>query len=619
MNHPGIQAQGTVRHRFNELEKRDVIFIVLVLTMLVIFMSKSLESSLVGNLQLLATSMATIGIVAAGQTLVIITGGIDLSVGSVVGLTGMITAYLATVGLGPLGTFNPWAAAVIALIAAAGIGWINGTLVGRYKLAPFIVTFGMLNLLHGATQLLSNGTPINLGSDAFDWMWAKAFGIIPVPAILLLVVFIITAYLLRNSRYGRYAYAIGSNETVAHLSGVNVERTRQVIYAASGFLAGLSGLLLLSLIKGGALQNGQYYELISIAAVIIGGTSLRGGTGGAWGTLIGVLLMAIVKNGIILFSIPPLWNELITGAVIITAALVDIQRRVLTVSIPAFHNSSIISSLQKPQNLLHLKTLNQVLNQISQALEDRFECNAVSTFLLNRETNQLVRLGNESEPPGALVSHAFSGGKTVIVPDLRRETTYKSVVFKPDSRSAAAVPIIRDGQRIVGVIELECVSAGAFTSVEMESVVTLCSQFAGALEDNWLLEIGWLAQQIRDNLRNLPDDAYLDTSELGEWLLSEAINRGEMLRQMLLDAINYLYSEHLDANSRALRRYMILRQTYIDQKPVEAIIHEFGLSRRQYFYDLKEGIDAITDYIFRQRQSRIALNAAQPTRQRWTS
>ncbi len=619
MNHPGIQAQGTIRHRFNELEKRDVIFIVLVLTMLFIFMSKSLESSLVGNLQLLATSMATIGIVAAGQTLVIITGGIDLSVGSVVGLTGMITAYLATVGLGPLGTFNPWAAAVIALVAAAGIGWINGTLVGRYKLAPFIVTFGMLNLLHGATQLLSNGTPINLGSDAFDWMWAKAFGIIPVPAILLLVVFIITAYLLRNSRYGRYAYAIGSNETVAHLSGVNVERTRQIIYAASGFLAGLSGLLLLSLIKGGALQNGQYYELISIAAVIIGGTSLRGGTGGAWGTLIGVLLMAIVKNGIILFSIPPLWNELITGAVIITAALIDIQRRVLTASIPALHSSSIMSGLQKPQNLLHLKTLNQVLSQLSQALEDRFECNAVSTFLLNRETNQLVRLGNESEPPGSLVSHAFSGGKTVIVSDLRREIIYQSAVFKPDSRSVAAVPIIRDGARIVGVIELECASAGAFTSSEMESVVTLCSQFAGVLEDNWLLEIGWLAQQIRDNLRNLPDDAYLDTSELGEWLLSEVSNRGQSLRQILLDAINYLYSEHLEANSRALRRYMILRQTYIDQKPVEAIIHEFGLSRRQYFYDLKEGIDAITDYIFRQRQSRIALNAVPHTRQPWAS
>jgi ribose/xylose/arabinose/galactoside ABC-type transport system permease subunit len=601
MNQQSIPAYGTIKHRFSELEKRDVIFIALVLTMLVIFMSKSLESSLLGNLQLLATSMATIGIVAAGQTLVIITGGIDLSVGSVVGLTGMITAYLATVGLGPLGTFNPWAAALVALLAATGVGWINGTLVGRYKLAPFIVTFGMLNLLHGATQLLSNGTPINLGSDAFDWMWAKVLGIIPVPAILLLVVFVITAYLLRNSRYGRYAYAIGSNETVAHLSGVNVERTRQIIYAASGFLAGLSGLLLLSLIKGGALQNGQYYELISIAAVIIGGTSLRGGTGGAWGTLVGVLLMAIVKNGIILFSVPPLWNELITGAVIIAAALIDIQRRRLIVSIPALHNTI---TAHKPQNLFHLKTLDQALNQFTQALDDRFEYSALSIFLLNRETNQLVRPGAEPCPPGTLAEYAFTSGKTVIISDLRRDRTYQPADLKPDSRVAAAVPIIRDGQRIVGVVEFQSTAAGTFTPSEMESVMNLCSQLAAPVEDNWLLEIGWLTRQIRDNLRNLPDDAYLDTSELGEWLLMGIINRGESLRQILLDAIDYLHSERLDANSRALRRYMILRQTYIEQKPVEAIIRELGLSRRQYFYDLKEGIDAITDYIFRQHQSR---------------
>lgn len=275
-----VQIWHRARNYLGTWEKHHLIFNSLTIAMVIIFVGKSLESSLLGNLQLLTTSMATIGIVAAGQTLVIITGGIDLSVASVVGMTGMITAYLATIGIYPIGKFNPWLAAGIALLAATAVGWINGVLVSRYKLAPFIATFGMLNLLRGAVGLLSNGTPINLRSDAFDWMWTRIFGIVPVPSLILLLVFVIIAYLLKNSRYGRYAYVIGSNETVAYLSGVNIERTCQVIYATSGFLAGLSGLLLPSLIKGGAYQNGQYYELFSIAAVIIGGTSLRGGTGG---------------------------------------------------------------------------------------------------------------------------------------------------------------------------------------------------------------------------------------------------------------------------------------------------------------------------------------------------
>ena len=487
-----VQIWDRARNYLGTWEKHHLIFNSLTIAMVIIFVGKSLESSLLGNLQLLTTSMATIGIVAAGQTLVIITGGIDLSVASVVGMTGMITAYLATIGIYPIGKFNPWLAAGIALLAATAVGWINGVLVSRYKLAPFIATFGMLNLLRGAVGLLSNGTPINLRSDVFDWMWTRIFGVVPVPSLILLLVFVIIAYLLKNSRYGRYAYVIGSNETVAHLSGVNIERTRQVIYATSGFLAGLSGLLLLSLIKGGAYQNGQYYELFSIAAVIIGGTSLRGGTGGVWGTLGGVLLMAMVKNGLILFSVPPLWNEMITGLVIIVAALVDIQRRRITEAAPLSRHQAAASPLvqDKPRS----KTLDQALNRFAQALEDRFKYDSMNIYLHHRETEDLVKPDGERCPEGTLAFHVYQTGRAMTIADVHRDLVVTVNDLKPDTRVAAAVPILCDGKRLIGVAEFQSTAVNAFDPLELEAMVNVCSQLSGPIKDNWLLEIGWLTR-----------------------------------------------------------------------------------------------------------------------------
>jgi ribose/xylose/arabinose/galactoside ABC-type transport system permease subunit len=526
---------------------------------------------------------------------VVITGGIDLSVGSMIGLTSVIAAYLATHGVGPSGPFNLWLAALVGLVAAAGIGWIHGTLISRYKLAPLIVTFGSLILLRGIAKLISNASPINLNSNTFDWLYAKVFGIIPVPAFLMLGVFISVAYLLRNTRYGRYAYAIGNNETVARLSGVNVDRTRQIAYAVSGLMAGMGGLLVLALIRGGTYSNGQDYELFTIAAVIIGGTRLKGGSGGVWGTLGGVLLMSMINNGLVLFSVPPLWNETITGAIIIGAAMIDVQRRQMQESSPS------AASFAPRSSPTAANTLDQAMYSLTRAVRDRFGYHAIRVYLLDRESDSLVEPRNQSHPVDMLARQAHEVGKALYVNDLRRERRFDIAPLHPEVRAAAAVPLMRQ-HRIIGVLELQSNSAGAFGDGALESVSKLGTQMAGDIEDNWLLEAGWLTRQVRENLRNLDDEIYLDKSPLAEWFAQGAGNRGAVLQQTLLDAIQHLHLENLEPASRAARRYQILRETYIDHKNVDTVIRDLGLSRRQYFYDLKEAVDAVTHHLFTQRR-----------------
>jgi hypothetical protein len=320
-----------------------------------------------------------------------------------------------------------------------------------------------------------------------------------------------------------------------------------------------------------------------------------------------VLLISMVRNGLILFSVPPLWNEFIIGAVIIAAAMIDIQRRRLAEALPLSSISAALIPGQRVQSITPPRTFDQALNQLIQALENRFENGTISICLVNRETGELVRPDQSPCPPNSLVSQVYTTGKTITLADLRRDHEFTLLNPKSDSRAAAAVPILRAGQRIIGVLEFQTANPGALNPPELEAMMTLASQLAAPVEDNWLLEIGWLTRQIRETLRNLNDEAYLDKSELGEWLLPGMANPGQMLRRLLLDAVDYLHADHLDASSRTLRRYQILRQTYVDQKSVEAIIHDLGLSRRQYFYDLKEGIEAITHYLFTGRQNRLEV------------
>ncbi len=274
--------------RFNQVGAlAALLFLVLAFT----FLSPSFRQ--VGNLLLIAMMASTIGIVAVGQTLVLLIGGIDLSVGSVVALTGLITACLMKYGLGPIPPLSgvlSYVAIGIGLLTGTAIGAMQGWLIADHRMPAFIVTLGTLVGLRGITQAFSYGLPTNSLPDDFKWISDGHLWVIPAPALIMLAVFTLVWNVLHSTKFGRYCYAIGGNETAARLSGVNVNRHKTCVYAISGFLSALAGMILMSYIDGAAPTNGGSYELYSIAAAIVGGVSLGGGIGGVWGTLIGVMI-----------------------------------------------------------------------------------------------------------------------------------------------------------------------------------------------------------------------------------------------------------------------------------------------------------------------------------------
>jgi len=308
------------------------------------------------------------------------------------------------------------------------------------------------------------------------------------------------------------------------------------------------------------------------------------------------LVLSMVSNGLVLFSVPPLWNDVISGAIIIAAGLIDIQRKRLQESVPA----PISAPLSAPN--ITASTLDQAVSHYVQTLQERYGYSCVRLYLLDRETGDLVEPLSQATPEGTLAPHVYRTSQSLYINDLGRERVYSVSLAKPDIQAAAAIPILHQ-QRVIGVAELQSAKAGVFGEVVLESLMAFSTQMAAQLEGNWLLEGGWLSRQVRESLRNLSDDVYLDKSPLGEWLLSPngRANRAEILRHMLIEAINHLQPEHADPQSRTARRHQILKQTYIDQKNVDLIIHDLGLSRRQYFYDLKEVVDAVTHWLVTHR------------------
>jgi ribose transport system permease protein len=263
------------------------------LALVVLFSLLSRHFASPSNMLLILMQMTPLAVVVAGQTLVIITGGIDMSVGSLAGLTSVIAAMLMTAETGL--RLPPLLAIAVALLVATLIGWGHGWLITRAGLSPFVVTFGSYSLIRGLALVYSNASPIPIPHSSFNWMSTLVGTILPIPIVVMVLVFLGMSRILSSTKLGRYAYAIGGNETVARLSGVNVNRYKAQVYAISGFLAGLSGILLMTRIESGAYTSGEDYALNSIAAVIIGGASLRGGSGSIWGSFLGVLLLTVVS------------------------------------------------------------------------------------------------------------------------------------------------------------------------------------------------------------------------------------------------------------------------------------------------------------------------------------
>lgn len=265
------------------------------------------------------------GLIAFGMTLVILTGGIDLSVGSTLGLTGALFAGLiVNVGMPiPL-------AVIVALIFGLLLGLVSGFLVGKAKLQPFIATLITLTVYRGFTLIYTNGRPISnltadeyVGSDFLTFIGRGAILGIPVPVIILFFAFILFYLLLNKSVLGRKIYAVGSNERAAQLSGINIDRIKLFVYSISGLTSTLAALILVSRLNSAQPTLGTGYELDAIAATAIGGTSMTGGRGKISGTLLGILIIAVLSNGMNILGISSYYQDVVKGIVILLAVLVD--------------------------------------------------------------------------------------------------------------------------------------------------------------------------------------------------------------------------------------------------------------------------------------------------------
>ena len=262
------------------------------------------------------------GFIAFGMTCVILTGGIDLSVGSVLALSTALCAGFITNGV-PVGL-----AMVLALIIGTALGAVSGLLVTKGRLQPFIATLITMTVYRGATMIFMDGKPISNLGDSFTLkvVGKGNFYHIPIPAITFVVMFLVFMFVLEKTTFGRRVYATGSNEQSAKLAGINVNRTKLITYAISGCMSALSGLILLSRLSSAQPTLGTGYELAAIAAVALGGTSMNGGRGRVWGTFVGILIIAVLNNGLNILGVSSYYQDVVKGIVILIAVLSDRNR-----------------------------------------------------------------------------------------------------------------------------------------------------------------------------------------------------------------------------------------------------------------------------------------------------
>ena len=255
------------------------------------------------------------------MTLVILTSGIDLTVGSIFALAGAVTASMIGADI------SPFIAICAVLILSAILGAFSGVIIAKGKLQAFIATLVMMLILRGATLVYTKGSPISIGtndnSEMFEWIaFGRVFGI-PVPIIIMLVVFVATWYLLKYTRLGRYIYALGGNESATQLSGINVDKVKIIVYAMSGLLCAVASTIEISRLSSAQPTAGTGYEMDAIAAVVLGGTSMSGGRGKIIGTLIGALILGFLNNGLNMLGVDAYYQMIVKGGVILLAVLVD--------------------------------------------------------------------------------------------------------------------------------------------------------------------------------------------------------------------------------------------------------------------------------------------------------
>jgi erythritol transport system permease protein len=289
----------------------------------------------VGTLLIVAKHVAINAYLAIGMTFVILTAGIDLSVGSIVGLAGIVAGGLINQGL-PIPQLeitiypNVIETCLITLAVGAGVGMLNGVLITRFRVAPFIATLGTLYIARGAALLISNGMTFpnligrpELENTGFPFLGAGTIAGIPFSIIALIVIGSAAAYLAGRTPFGRQVYAVGGNERAAELSGVRVDRIKVLVYVISGLCAAFAGLVVSSELVAAHPASGETFELNAIAAAVLGGTSLAGGRGTVGGTIIGAFVIGVLSDGLVMLGVSSFWQMVIKGTVIIAAVVLD--------------------------------------------------------------------------------------------------------------------------------------------------------------------------------------------------------------------------------------------------------------------------------------------------------
>ncbi|WP_163531308.1 ABC transporter permease [Halobacillus ihumii] len=291
-----------------------IIILILLCIVMTIMAPNFLEASNITNI---LKQVSVIAILAAGMTIVILTGGIDLSVGSIVALSGVVSVMASQAGI------NPFLAMILGMGVGYLIGFINGFFTAKIGLPAFIVTLGSMTYVRGLAYVSSGGYPVVLESSTFKFIGAGSILSIPTPIYIMLFVYVVMFLVLKYTMFGRHIYAIGGNEEAARLTGIKVKKTLVNVYSISGLLAGLGGVVLAGRLYSGQPTAGNMYELDAIAAVILGGSKLAGGVGKVQGTIIGVLIMGVITNGLTLMDVSYYWQLVVKGGVIVSAVLID--------------------------------------------------------------------------------------------------------------------------------------------------------------------------------------------------------------------------------------------------------------------------------------------------------
>ena len=266
--------------------------------------------------------------ISVGMTLVVLTAGIDLSIGSVLALCGAITAGLLKNGIEIPSSnlyigFTILGAIVAGLLVGSLLGWFNGWTITRFKVPPFVATLAMLTIARGLTMLWTKGFPITGLGENFAHLGTGWLLGIPLPVWISGVIVFIAVVITNKTKLGRYIYAIGGNESAATLSGIDIKNIKIAVYTMAGALAGVGGLLVTSRLDAAQPNAGTGYELDSIAAVVIGGTSLSGGRGSVLGTVLGAIIIGVLNNGLVLLNVSPFWQQVVKGFVILAAVVID--------------------------------------------------------------------------------------------------------------------------------------------------------------------------------------------------------------------------------------------------------------------------------------------------------